>query len=92
MIGSIVAMLNKGAKAQIISEGSMKEAELYVPHEGAGIAIRSRYSYGGAACIDQFLVAFRGTAAYIDSRGDPTCDLRSNIAAESRANASCTSD
>jgi manganese catalase len=24
-------------------------------------------------------------AAYIDSRGDPTCDLRSNIAAESRA-------
>src|SRR3546814_5283928 len=25
------------------------------------------------------------TAAYIDSRGDPTCDLRSNIAAESRA-------
>jgi Mn-containing catalase len=25
------------------------------------------------------------TAAYIDSKGDPTCDLRSNIAAESRA-------
>lgn len=25
------------------------------------------------------------TVAYIDSRGDPTCDLRSNIAAESRA-------
>lgn len=25
------------------------------------------------------------TAAYVDSRGDPTCDLRSNIAAESRA-------
>lgn len=25
------------------------------------------------------------TAAYVDSRGDPSCDLRSNIAAESRA-------
>jgi Mn-containing catalase len=25
------------------------------------------------------------TAAYVDSRGEPTCDLRSNIAAESRA-------
>jgi Mn-containing catalase len=25
------------------------------------------------------------TAAYIDSRGEPTCDLRSNIAAEARA-------
>ncbi len=25
------------------------------------------------------------TAAYVDSIGDPTCDLRSNIAAEARA-------
>jgi len=24
------------------------------------------------------------TAAYVDARGDPTCDVRSNIAAESR--------
>jgi Mn-containing catalase len=25
------------------------------------------------------------TSAYVDSRSDPTCDFRSNIAAESRA-------
>ena len=25
------------------------------------------------------------TAAYVDTMGDPTCDLRSNIAAEARA-------
>lgn len=29
------------------------------------------------------------TAAYVDSRGDPTCELRSNIAAESRAKIVC---
>jgi Mn-containing catalase len=40
--------------------------------------------YGGAAA----LVNSGGvpwTAAYVDSIGDPTCDLRSNIAAEARA-------
>jgi Mn-containing catalase len=38
---------------------------------------------GGPALINSAGVPW--TAAYIDSIGDPTCDLRSNIAAEARA-------
>ena len=38
---------------------------------------------GGAALVNSAGVPW--TAAYIDSIGDPTCDLRSNIAAEARA-------
>lgn len=38
---------------------------------------------GGAALINSAGVPW--TAAYVDSIGDPACDLRSNIAAESRA-------
>jgi Mn-containing catalase len=39
--------------------------------------------YGGRPALTNSAGA-PWTAAYIDSRGDPTCDLRSNIAAESR--------
>jgi Mn-containing catalase len=38
---------------------------------------------GGPALVNSAGVPW--TSAYIDSIGDPTCDLRSNIAAESRA-------
>jgi Mn-containing catalase len=80
VIGSIVAMLNKGAKAQI-SEGSMKEAE---PLTKGGNSYTQSILYGGGPALTNSSGA-PWTAAYIDSRGDPTCDLRSNIAAESRA-------
>src|SRR5688500_10800158 len=83
VIGSIVAMLNKGAKAQI-SEGSMKEAELYMSLTRGGNSHTQSILYGGGPALTNSS-GVPWTAAYVDSRGDPTCDLRSNIAAESRA-------
>ena len=83
VIGSIVAMLNKGAKAQI-SEGTMKEAELYMSLTKGGNSHTQSILYGGGPALTNSS-GVPWTAAYIDSRGDPTCDLRSNIAAESRA-------
>ncbi|QDZ06795.1 manganese catalase family protein [Sphingomonas panacisoli] len=83
VVGSIVAMLNKGVKAQI-SEASMKEADLMIAVNAGGASQKENLLFGGGpALIDSTGVPW--TAAYVDSKGDPTCDLRSNIAAESRA-------
>jgi len=83
IIGSIVAMLGKGVKAQM-AEGQMKEAELYQMIGGTGTSAKEAILFGGApALCDSAGVPW--TAAYIDSRGEPTVDLRSNIAAEARA-------
>ena len=83
VIGSIVAMLNKGAKAQL-AEGAMEEAELYRTIGAGGASAKEALLFGGGpALIDSAGVPW--TAAYVDSRGEPTADLRSNIAAESRA-------
>jgi Mn-containing catalase len=83
VIGSIVAMLNKGVKAKM-SEGAMKEAELYMElGQGNGSHTTSLLYGGGAPLTNSAGVPW--TAAYIDSITDPACDLRSNIAAESRA-------
>ncbi|UZK69631.1 manganese catalase family protein [Sphingomonas sp. S1-29] len=83
VIGSIVAMLNKGAKAQL-AEASMEEAELYLSMTKGGNSHTQSLLYGGGPSLTNSS-GVPWTAAYIDSRGDPTCDLRSNIAAESRA-------
>jgi Mn-containing catalase len=83
VVGSIVAMLNKGAKAQL-SEAAMKEAELYLAINAGGNSHTQSILYGGGpALTNSSGVPFSG--AYVDSRGDPAVDLRSNIAAESRA-------
>jgi Mn-containing catalase len=83
VIGSIVAMLNKGVKAQI-AEGAMEEAELYRMIGNSGVSAKESLLFGGGpALIDSAGVPW--TAAYVDSRSEPTVDLRSNIAAESRA-------
>jgi len=84
VIGTIVAMLNKGAKGKL-AEAAESEAELYRSISGAGNDSHvTQVLYGGGpALINSAGVPW--TAAYIDSIGDPTCDLRSNIAAESRA-------
>jgi Mn-containing catalase len=83
VIGSIVAMLNKGARAQL-SEQQGQEAELYQTIGASSTSTKESLLFGGgAALIDSAGVPW--TSTYIDSRGDPTCDLRSNIAAESRA-------
>lgn len=83
MIGSIVAMLNKGAKAQL-AEASMKEADLYMSMTSGGNSHTQSLLYGGGPSLTNSS-GVPWTAAYVDSRGDPSCDLRSNIAAESRA-------
>ena len=83
VIGSIVAMLNKGVKAQL-SEAAMQEAELYRSLTAGGDSHTQAILFGGGPSLTNSS-GVPWTAAYIDSRGDPTCDLRSNIAAESRA-------
>ena len=83
IIGSIVAMLNKGAKAQL-TEQAASEAELYQMIGSSGTSTKESILFGGgAALMDSAGVPW--TAAYVDSRSEPTVDLRSNIAAEARA-------
>ena len=83
VIGSIVAMLNKGIKAQL-SEAALAEADLYRSLNAGGDShTQSLLFAGGPSLTNSSGVPW--TAAYVDSRGEPTCDLRSNIAAESRA-------
>ncbi|MCO7519117.1 MULTISPECIES: manganese catalase family protein [unclassified Pseudomonas] len=84
IIGSIVVMLNKGAKGRL-AEGIEAEGELYRSLTGAGndSHITSLLYGGGAALINSGGVPW--SAAYIDTIGEPTADLRSNIAAEARA-------
>jgi Mn-containing catalase len=83
VIGSIVAMLNKGAKAQL-TEQMANEAELYRMVGSTGTSAKESILFGGGASLmDSAGVPW--TAAYIDSRSEPTVDLRSNIAAEARA-------
>jgi Mn-containing catalase len=84
VIGSIVAMLNKGARGQL-AEGVQSEAEMYRSLTGAGndSHITSILYGGGAPLTNSAGVPW--TSAYIDTIGEPTADLRSNIAAEARA-------
>ena len=83
VIGSIVAMLNKGLKGKI-AEGNLSEADLFVSLNSGGASYKEAILYGGSPTLaDSAGVPFTG--AYVDSRGEPTVDLRSNIAAESRA-------
>lgn len=83
VVGSIITMLNKGLKAQI-AEGQMKEADLYMMIGASGTSAKESILFGGGpALCDSAGVPW--TAAYIDTRGEPTADLRSNIAAEARA-------
>lgn len=83
VIGSIVAMLNKGAKAQL-SEAQADEAELYAMVGQGGASAKEALLFGyGPALTDSAGVPW--TAAYVDSRSEPTVDLRSNVAAEARA-------
>ncbi|KTB74739.1 MULTISPECIES: manganese catalase family protein [Pseudomonas] len=84
IVGSIIVMLNKGAKGQL-AEGIEEEGELYRSINGNGndSHITSLLYGAGAPLTNSAGVPF--TAAYIDTIGEPTADFRSNIAAESRA-------
>lgn len=84
VIGNIVVMLNKGAKGKL-AEGIDKEGELYRSITGAGNDSHlTQVLYGGGAPLTNSAgLPFR--AEFIDTIGEPTADLRSNIAAEARA-------
>jgi Mn-containing catalase len=80
----MVAMLNKGAKGRL-AEGVDAEADVYRSITGAGNDSHlTQILYGGGpALVNSAGVPW--TAAYVDTIGEPTADLRSNIAAEARA-------
>ena len=84
VIGTIVAMLNRGAKGKI-AEATEDQAQMYREITGAGNDSHvTQLLYGaGAPLINSGAVPW--TAAYIDTISEPTADLRSNIAAEARA-------
>ena len=84
VIGNIVVMLNKGAKGKL-AEGVDTEGEIYKSITGAGNDSHlTQVLYGaGAPLVNSGGVPW--SAAYIDTIGEPTADLRSNIAAEARA-------
>lgn len=84
VIGSIVAMLNKGAKGRL-AEATETEADLFRSISGAGNDSHvTQVLYGGGAPLVNS-AGVPWTAAYVDTIGEPTADLRSNIAAEARA-------
>lgn len=84
IIGSIVAMLNKGAKGRL-AEAVEEEGEMYRTITGGGNDSHTTQVLYGAGTPLTNSAGVPWTAAYIDTIGDPTCDLRSNIAAEARA-------
>lgn len=83
VIGTIVCMLNKGVKGAL-AEGGQDDAELLrtITQGGESHTLSLLYG-GGAALINSGGAPWN--AGYIDSIGEPTADLRSNIAAEARA-------
>jgi Mn-containing catalase len=84
IVGSIVAMLNKSAKGQL-AEAVEAEAELYRAMTGGGNdSHTTALLYGGGPALTNS-AGVPWCAAYVDTIGDPTADLRSNIAAEARA-------
>src|SRR3954452_13596719 len=82
VIGSLVVMLSKGVKGKL-AEG-VGDGELLADITKGGESHTLSLLYGGAAALVNS-AGVPWTAAYVDSRGEPTADLRSNIAAEARA-------
>ena len=84
VIGTMVAMLNKGAKGEL-AEAADEEAEIYRSLHGAGNDSHvTQVLYGGGPALTNSGGQL-WTGGYIDTIGDPSADLRSNIAAEARA-------
>lgn len=82
IIGSIIAMLNRGPKA-VQSEGMAEAEDMRALGQNSTSHTEQLLYGGGPALVNSSGVPW--TAAYIDSIGEPTADLRSNIAAEARA-------
>lgn len=84
VIGSIIVMLNKGAKGRM-AEGVEQEGELYRSLNGNGNDSHITSLLYGAGSPLTNSAGVPWTAAYVDTIGEPTADMRSNIAAEARA-------
>src|SRR3954466_3822439 len=82
VIGSIIVMMNKGVKGKL-AEGTGDGELLAEMTQGGESHTLSLLYGGGAALINSGGAPW--TAAYVDTIGEPTADLRSNIAAEARA-------
>lgn len=82
IIGTIIAMLNRGPKA-IQSEGLAEAEDMRLLGQNSTSHTEQILYGGGPALVNSSGVPW--TAAYIDSIGEPAADLRSNIAAEARA-------
>lgn len=82
IIGSIVSLLNQGPKA-VLSEGMEEVMEMRNLTNNSTSQTQQILYGGGPQLINSSGVPW--TAAYVDSIGEPTADLRSNIAAEARA-------
>lgn len=84
VIGSMVAMLNRGAKGKL-AENTDEQATMFRAIQGAGNDSHvTQILYGGGpALVNSAGVPWSG--AYVDTIGEPTADLRSNVAAEARA-------
>ncbi len=82
VIGSIIVMMNKGVKGRL-AEGTADGELLAEIAQGGESHTLSLLHGGGAALINSGGAPW--TAAYVDTIGEPTADLRSNIAAEARA-------
>lgn len=84
VIGTIVSLLNKGAKG-LLAEGVDQQAELFKSLQGAGNDSHvTQLLYGGGPALTNSAGQL-WSGGYVDSIGEPTADLRSNIAAEARA-------
>ena len=83
VIGTIVCMLNKGLKGAV-AEGLTDQGELFRRMNSGSDSHVTSLLYGAGAPLTNS-AGVPWSAAYIDTIGDPTADLRSNIAAESRA-------
>lgn len=83
VIGNIVAMLTKGVKGKL-AEGAEETTELYSNIAQGNGSHTLAILYGGGPALTNSAGQL-WTGGYIDSIGEPTADLRSNIAAESRA-------
>jgi Mn-containing catalase len=83
VIGNIVVMLNRGVRGPV-AEGLTEQGDMFrMLNQGGDSHVTSLLYGAGAPLTNSGAVPW--TAAYIDTIGEPTADLRSNIAAEARA-------
>lgn len=82
VVGNLVSMLNRGSRAKI-AEGE-EIADILSTMTGGCDSHTTSLLYGSGVPLTNS-AGVPWTAAYIDSRTEPTADFRSNIAAEARA-------